>query len=90
MGVLQQKVYKIHLLIGWDDLGFCPGHLKSSANPGDDLHFKDGQKIVTTKPSKIIPGDDADESPKKLQSFWNLSFTFPRKGEREMRHANIL
>jgi hypothetical protein len=44
MGVSEQKVvYKIHLLIRWDDLGFCPGHLKSSANPGDDLHFFSAQ-----------------------------------------------
>jgi hypothetical protein len=55
------------------------------------MTYKRWQKVVTTRPSKSIPGDDADESPKKLQSFWNLSFTFPQeRREREMRHANIL
>ncbi len=44
-------------------------------------------QVVTTRPSKGIPEDDADESPEKLQSFWNLSFTFPREGEREIDEA---
>jgi hypothetical protein len=29
------------------------------------------KKVVTTRPSKSIPGDDPDESPKKLQSICN-------------------